>query len=182
MLFILANILNMARSLLLFDNLPLKAFTGQIYMSIMVMVLAKDRIGRKLVVYTSYTISTLLAEITGAFIAKYVYGHNLEQNLEFSFECFLWQGTVFFLIFVYTTVSLLFIKKKKINMDTEITKLVYLYVFLQSYVVFSVSGIGHKIRRYLVGYIFDADFCDACIGGGGILYLQSDKNYRKEKC
>ena len=135
-IYIIAQIINSIKSLLLLNNLPLKAFTAQIYMILMVLLLTEGKLLHKLVVYTFYTISTLLAEITGTLIAKYVYGNDLDKYLEFSLECFIWQGTVYFFIFVYTTISLLLLKKRKISANTENFTFICLYMLLQSYIVF----------------------------------------------
>lgn len=134
-LYVFLQTINLTRSVLLMNNLPLKSLTGVPYGIFVTCVVTKGTFRKKMLVYACYTLSTLLAEITGTVIAK-IYGYHTAEYLEVSWECFLWQGTVFFFILVYSTITLLFLKRKKIADNVENTKFISLYILLQSFIVF----------------------------------------------
>ncbi len=127
--------LNIIKCVLMSDITVLKFVTTVIVQFLLLSILYKDKLYKKIVVYMTYLLSVILAEVLSMLIAKYVYHSNLTNTMEFSIENVLWSVTAYLFLFVFCVLGALFLKNKKIDADNRVTQYICLYVGIQFIIV-----------------------------------------------
>jgi len=118
--------------MLMNNKMTLKTTVSTVFAILTLAIFFKDKWYKKLVIYGTYMICAVTAETLAFIIAKYVYGYNDFSNITNDvLKSYLWQGTIYIFIFMFTIIAFMLFKKKKINPDNRVTQYIYLYILVQ---------------------------------------------------
>jgi len=152
MAYFVVQLLGAFRNWMLMDHVLLKSFLATTCSFALLMILFRDKWYKKLVVFVTYLLCTLAAELVAMFIARYIYNCDLANFVEMSLPYYLWQLTTYTLLLIFTIVALILLKQKKIDPDSRVTQYMFLYLSVQclTVVMFTMTMFHYRLMSSLM--------------------------------
>ncbi len=181
-LYYLGSILGMVinYTMLSLGAITLKSIIAQIIMVVLLFSLFKDNWYKKIPVLVVQMAASLLAEICGMLIAKYILHQDIMASLDNSPKTYIWQCTVYTLVFIFSIIGLLLLKNKKINTDKSSTQLFMLFVATQMLVCFIVVMPIYENQTVFPEIYLLTTFVFICSVFLGSLIYKSIKNIARD--
>lgn len=166
--------------ILTLGNVTLKSIAAQFLMLVLLFVLFEDSWYKKITVLVVQMAASLLAEICGMLIAKYILNMDIGASFDNSPKTYIWQCAVYMLVLIFSILGLFLLKNKKINPDKSSTQLFMFFVATQLLVSFLVvMPIFENQDVSSVIYLLTT-FVSICSVLLGVLIYKSIKNMARE--
>lgn len=135
-LFFVMQLANAIKCWCMIEQVELKSVTTIIFNFVMMQILFKDKVYKKIIVHSVYLMCVILAEFASMVVAKYIYMCTSFSTTEVSIPILMWQVTAYLFNYIFNTIALLIIKRKKISKNNDAMHYIGLYVALQYLLLF----------------------------------------------